>query len=216
MGGGSGSTPVPVDKDIIHLLNFVEAGETINEPEQEYWLLEEDDTNYYISKYNTNTPIDAGNFYKYEDGTAGSNNAEICINQYSYHLVENNLTSGKQYVFNKDDYDIGSIYTSIEDQDITFEEQDPLVILNKTLQNLMESSTVPYPTYTGITFDNSRCNLYIQNQVYSVGTEIKGYYMNGSTNMWEWYTTESRKFIMMNIPGGSILKKITSYTESDQ
>lgn len=161
---------------LIHMEDFIQATQTINEPEEPYMYLSEDNENYIISIGSKTQTIEEGTFYKYLSLYPTFN-----VNYKSFRLDGISIGTAT-FTFPKSKFDIGpqaaTIRTSI---DLT----DPFIQNIIQRNNLTYGSTInkagitqtptsPIKTYiggnrntNGYPFNNNTVNLYFNNAIAS-------------------------------------------------
>lgn len=216
MGGGSGSTPIPpVEKKLIHMVDFIEAVDTINDPESNYLILHEDNDDYIFDVEQQTTPIEAGSFYKYYDGMSGV--PDIVIDDYAIGLNEyepevDPIGFAAFTKFPKSQFDLGSNYSNVTYSNLPL--QDPIAVTTAHRNNMTyNSSDLPGGLYTTVKVSNSQLQMTSSN--YSSLNEC--YYIadrriNASTPFTVYLPTGESFLITYT----TWFFKVTQFTESDQ
>lgn len=214
MGGGSGSTPVPpVEKKLIHMVDFIEAVDTINDPDSDYIILHEDGDYYIFDIEQSSTPIEAGSFYKYSEGY--NDELDIVIDDYAISLNEHEpdpFASQSNTKFPKSQFDLGSNYTNVTYSNLPL--QDPIAVTTAQRNNMTyNTSDLPDGLYTVIIVGNSK----LQVTSASFSGLRESYYKAGETitpsNPFTVYLPTGESFI---ITYTTWFFKVTSFTESNQ
>lgn len=120
------------------MVDFIEAVDTINEPQEDYLFLNEDDNNYIFEFRNKRNPIEAGSFYAYVDPSE-EDLPDIAIDNICFTLREFSQSYNKVY-FPKNMFDLGSVYQNVSDLS-SIELNDPFISLNASKNNMIYSET---------------------------------------------------------------------------
>lgn len=196
------------------MVDFIEAVDTINDPDSDYLILREDGDYYIFDVDQQSTPIEAGSFYKYSDGY--NDDPDIVIDEYAISLNEyepDPLARQAYTKFPKSQFDLGSNYSNVTYSNLPL--QDPISVTTAHRNNMTyNSSVLPDGLYTMILVSNSQLQMTSSN--YSGSLPCECYYIADNaitpSNPFTVYLPTGESFI---INYTTWFFKVTSFTESD-
>lgn len=115
------------------MVDFIEAVDTINDPEGNYYYLEITDDSFNFIEGETSTPIEAGTFYTYYRNQY--TDVHIVIDNVALSFTENPTpTSHEKYTFSKSFFDLGSLYSSVSTTSFSSQDVQTEPILYYTIK----------------------------------------------------------------------------------
>lgn len=194
-----------MEKKIVHLVNFIEAVDTINDPDKGYYYLIIDDDKFQIKAATTQNPIEAGTFYKYYGNITFAEDTFV-IDNIGF-ILPNNLPYNDSVTFPSSSFDLGTVYTSVNSLRVTDMESP---IFKPTIQALNLQYAEP---------DERDCQGFFKNGAYVEYTRLFaegfGYFTYDVLDPFPFYIDATKSFGFSR-DERTRFSIVESFTEADQ